>query len=155
MLRLAARADGADGLTLADRRAAGDADRPEMDERHRIPVGGSDGDHAPADGHRPGEGDRAGGRRAHSRFRRSADIDAAVLAAGVGIVAEHEWSKHRPIHGPGPGECGRSADLEREEDRKQDDETLHRLLLLVVCYGNTVSVTESSAVVKRGYKESR
>jgi hypothetical protein len=63
-----------------------------------------------------------------------------MLPTGVRVVAELEGSYHRPIHGPGPGERGLHADLEREEDRKQDDETLHRLLLLVVSYGNTVTV---------------
>jgi hypothetical protein len=49
-----------------------------------------------------------------------------VLSACVRIVTEHEWSKHRPVDGPGPGERGLHADLERDEDRKQQSEAFHR-----------------------------
>jgi hypothetical protein len=49
-----------------------------------------------------------------------------VLAAGVGIVTKDEGSKHRPVDGPGPGERGLHADLERDEDRKQQGEAFHR-----------------------------
>jgi hypothetical protein len=78
-----------------------------------------------------------------------------VLPRGVGIIADVEWSKHRPVHGPGPGERGLHADLEREEDRKQDDETFHRLPLLVVCYGNAMRLASLPVVVNIGYSESR
>ncbi|HKO74657.1 MAG TPA: hypothetical protein VJU01_05035 [Gaiellaceae bacterium] len=61
-------------------------------EGDREAVGGPDGDRLPARGHRAGEADRAGGGRTNGRAGRRADVDASVLAAGVGIVAKDEGS---------------------------------------------------------------
>jgi hypothetical protein len=139
-LGLAAWPNGADDVAFGDRGAARRSDRPQVDECDGVAGRRLNGHDAAADRDRPREADRSARRRSHVRARRGADVDPSVLSGGVRVVAEREWLKHRPVHGPGPGECGRRADLERQEDRKQDDETLHRLLLLVVCYGNKMSV---------------
>jgi hypothetical protein len=121
---------GADGRY---RRAFGhagaplDCERPEVEERDGVPVRSLDRERPPTSWNRPCEGDCPRGGRAHRAAGGGADVDAAVLTTRVGVVAEIELSKHRPVHGPGPGERGLHADLEREEDRKQDDEALHRL----------------------------
>jgi hypothetical protein len=97
-----------------------------VEERDGIAVGGSDRECLAACGHAPGEGDRAGSGSAYRRSGIRADVDAAVLAAGVRIIPQDEGSKHRPVDGPGPGERGLHADLERDEDRKQRDQAFHR-----------------------------
>ena len=81
-------------------------------------------------------------------------VFAAMVSSRIGVLAKRERLQHRPVHGPGPGERGLHADLERQEDRKQDD-ALHLRFLLVVRYGNRTNVARLSAVVKRGYSESR
>jgi hypothetical protein len=96
-----------------------DADRAEMDEGHRVAVAGSDRQCPPAARDSPGEFDDAGGRGYDRRPPGRAEIDAAMLPGGVRIAPVGKCSEHRPVHGPGPGECGRRAGLEREEDRKQ------------------------------------
>jgi hypothetical protein len=98
----------------------------EMLESDRVAVGGADGDRLPARRDGAGEADGPRGGRAHRRSGRSTDVDAAVLAAGGGIVTQDEGSKHRPVDGPGPGERGLHADLERDEGRKQQGEAFHR-----------------------------
>ena len=47
---------------------------------------------APACRNAAREADRARGRRANEGARRRADVDAAVLPAGVRVVTENEWS---------------------------------------------------------------
>jgi hypothetical protein len=126
MLQFPTRADGRYGCAFGDSGALPDGKGPEMEKRHRVPVGSLDRQRPSAPWDRPGECHGAGGRREHRAAGHCADVDATVLAARVGIVAEIELSKHRPVHGPGPGECGLHADLEREEGRKQDHEALHR-----------------------------
>jgi hypothetical protein len=103
-----------------------DGDGPEALQRDCVTVGSADRDRLPARRHGAGKADRAGCRSTHWRPGRSADVDATVLATGVGVVTKHEGSKHRPVDGPGPGERGLHADLERDEDRKQQDEGFHR-----------------------------
>jgi hypothetical protein len=126
-----------------------------MDERDGETVWGGDRHRAAGPGQAAGEGDRPARGRPHRRIGPSPDVEAAVLSARVRIVTEREWSKHRPVHGPGPGERGRNADLERDEDRQQDDDSLHRCSLLVVIFENGTSVASASDVVNRGYSEPR
>jgi hypothetical protein len=94
-----------------------------MDEGDGIAVAGGDRQRAATAGNRSGEVDDARRRGYDRRASRGAEIDAAMLSTGVRIVSERKWSEHRPVHGPGPGECGRRAGLEREEDRKQQAQT--------------------------------
>jgi hypothetical protein len=117
--------DLARGPDATDHRAFGhvsarrDADRAEMDKGDRVGVAGSDRQRPAAAGNSPGELDDAGRRGHDRRTPGRAEIDAAMLPGGVRIAPVVECSEHRPVHRPGPGECGRRAGLEREEDRKQ------------------------------------
>jgi hypothetical protein len=92
MLGSACPADRAHRLPLGDRRLARRRDRPEVKERDRVPVGGLDRDGEPAPGHGPGEADDAGRRSPHGGAAGSADVDAAVLPRGVGVLSEDERS---------------------------------------------------------------
>jgi hypothetical protein len=92
MLQLPARADGRHGCAFGDSGALLDPKRPEMEERHRVSVERLDRQRPSAPGHRPGERDRTCGRRAHRSAGHCRDVDAAVLATCVGIVAEIELS---------------------------------------------------------------
>ena len=126
-----------------------------MNERDGIAIRGLDRDRAARAGDAAREGDRARSRSAHRSACRSADVDTAMLATGVRIVAEHEGSKHRPVCGPGPGERGRNADLERDEDRQQRDEVFHGRFLLVVNFANGTKIAGDADVGKRDYSEPR
>ena len=92
MLHLTTWADGRYGCSFGDSDALLDSDRPEVEKRHSEPVGRCDRQGSPSAGHRPGEGDRTRGRRNHLGSGRCADVDAAVLAPRVGIVAKIELS---------------------------------------------------------------
>jgi hypothetical protein len=76
-----------------------------------------------------------------------------VLAAGIRVVTKDEGSKHRPVDGPGPGERGLHADLERDEDRKQQGEASHRRSFLVAKVENNKSLAGGPDVVKQGYSD--
>lgn len=125
-VRLRRVADGRHDVALGHRASAYRRIRAEMLERGGIPVGRSDRDRPTAGRDSAGEADGSGDRRAHRCACGRADVDAAVLAAGIGVVTKDERSKHRPVDGPGPGERGLHADLERDEDRKQQGEAFHR-----------------------------
>jgi hypothetical protein len=118
-------AERGDRISLGDLGVPRDRIRAEVLESDCVAVGGADGDRLPARWDGADEADRAGRGRAHGGSRGSTDVDAAVLAAGVGIVSQDERSKYRPVDGPGPGERGLHADLERDEDRKQPGEAFH------------------------------
>jgi hypothetical protein len=126
VLRLAARAKCADCGALGDGLALPDGDGPEVNERRGVAVGRLDRHRSPAAGHRSGERHRSGRRRDDGRPGSRTDVDAAVLTGRVGVRPEDEGSQHRAVDRPGPGVRGRRADLERQQDRKQTDETLHR-----------------------------
>jgi hypothetical protein len=130
MLGLAARADLADDGALLDPGRPRDADRSEVDQRDGQAVGGPEGERATAARDRAGEAHDPGDGSPDGDARLAAYVEAAVLSSGVGIITELEGSKHRPVHGPGPGECGRRAGLERDQDRKQGDHASHACLLL-------------------------
>jgi hypothetical protein len=121
VLGVAAPASDSDRGSVGDGVALGDQHRPEVQERDREPVCRLDRDRATARGHRPREGDRPcrSGKDRGTLVR--ADVDAAVLARSELTALEGEGLQHRPIHGPGPGERGHSADQERDESRKQNE----------------------------------
>jgi hypothetical protein len=125
-VRLPGRPHHADDRAFLHTRAAGHGERPEMNQGGRVAVARSNGDCEPAAGNRAGERDRSGCRGNHPLADGGSHVDAAMLAPGVRVAAiECKWSQHRPIHGPGPGERGRHADLERKEDRKQGQDASH------------------------------
>ena len=117
------RRDRANRLPLAHDSVFSDRDRAQPDERNGVAVRGSDRDRTPVPGHGAGERDRTGRGRAHVRARISGDIDAAVLPAGVGIVAEREGADHLTVGRPNPASRGSGQDhrnqcrREREHDR--------------------------------------
>jgi hypothetical protein len=101
-LGLAARADRSHDLPFADRRSNGQGDRSQVDEGDRIPVLGADRQAEPLARKPAGVGDDPRGRSAYLGSRRSADVDAAVLAARIRVVAGDERPEHRPLDRPAP-----------------------------------------------------
>ena len=112
-------ADRSHHLALLDRRARPHADRPEMDQRDGIPVGGPNGQAEPLMRELPDEGDDARGRGANVHAGRRADVDSTVLAAGVGVVLGDERPQHGAIDWPSPGARAR-AQSETEQDRRRE-----------------------------------
>jgi hypothetical protein len=123
-LHHAARTDGPNDVALRQARAATHGDRAEMQERDRVTILGLDGDRPAAHRHGPGEGDHPGRRREHGRSRRGADVDPAVLARRIRIVAEQEGPQHRPLHRPGPTQSGRRHG-ERSRNRSANEQSEH------------------------------
>jgi hypothetical protein len=114
--RIGARADSADGGSFGDVVAVLDAGRAELEQRDGVAVRRLDRDRPAAAGNRADERDAAGCGRAHGSTDLGGDVDAAVLAARIGVVAEQERAEDRPVSGPRPGTCGR-----RDGERRQDD----------------------------------
>jgi hypothetical protein len=83
--RVRALPDGADDRAFGDVAPAEHAGRGELQQRHRVPVGGLDRERMAAAGHLPCEGHRAAPRRDHRRAERGTHVEAAVLPAGVGV----------------------------------------------------------------------
>jgi hypothetical protein len=153
--RVRRRADGADRRALADGCSAGDRDRAEVDEGHRIAVGSRDRDDAAAVRHLAGERDGAAGRREHALADRTADVDAAVLSAGVRLgVVEDKRSEHRAARRPGPG-VRRRGGAKRERQGKQHG-AAHRRTSVVVRFANErPKLAAVSVVVKSDYRVPR
>ena len=116
VLGYAARAGGADRISLRDRRTPLHCQRSEVQERHGVAVGRLDRDRASTHRHRSGEGDDPAGRCRHGRARRRPDVYAAVETAGVGVGAEAELLQHRALNRPGPAVRARRCD-ERSRSR--------------------------------------
>jgi hypothetical protein len=99
-LRLAARADGADGVALGHLDPLAHCQRAEVDEGRRVAVGGLDGDGEAVPGHAAREGDSARRRRRHRRARLAGDVDASMLPGRVRIGPEEERSQQAPLGRP-------------------------------------------------------
>ena len=121
-------ADHAHTCALLDDGPARDENRPELEQGHGVPVLGRDRDRPSASGHGPGERDRPADRRPDGGADVPADVDAAVLAAGVRVVAEHERPQHGPVDRPRPRGGARYHE-ERGEGRREQ-ESAHRSLHL-------------------------
>ena len=149
------RRDRADRLGLAHNSVLGNSDRAQPDERDGVAIRGSDRDRAPVPGYGTGERDRAGRGRAHVRAGIGGDIDAAVLPAGVGIVAEREGADHLAVGRPSPARRGSGQDhrnqcrREREHDRTSHLEPPY----IVARIDNEGSVARRDTVVKSDYSE--
>jgi hypothetical protein len=115
-LGLAAWADRADRHALRDRGAAPNRYGAEMQDGDRVTVLRLDRDGPAADGDGPCEGDDSGCRREHRRTRGRSNVDSAVLAGRVRIVAEQERSQYRALHRPRPAES-RGRPRQRGGDR--------------------------------------
>jgi len=118
-LRLVGRADRPDDVAFRDRGALAHRRRAEVDERDGQAVAGLDR-HREAvlrDGAR--ERDAAGRRCADTLAKTAADVDSAVLAARVRVVAERESAQDRPFDGPAPCAPGGRDDERGDERREQ------------------------------------
>ena len=125
-LRLAARADRPDDVPLLDCGSDRDADRAQVDQGDGVPVLGTDRHAAPLARQLTCEGDDPGRRCAHVGSRRRADVDPAVLAAGVRVVAGDERPQHRPVDRPGPGSRARDVREGDEQHGPNDDDYFAR-----------------------------
>jgi hypothetical protein len=79
-----------DRRTLADRDARLHQERAEMRERRLVAVCRRDRHRQAVRRHLAGERHLAGGRRAHALLSLDRDVDPAMLAGGVRIVADRE-----------------------------------------------------------------
>jgi hypothetical protein len=116
---IAALADRAEGVAFADLCPLLDRCRLELQQRDRVPVAGSNRHRATAVRNAPDERDRPCRRRAHVAADVGGDVDPAVLAARVGIVAERERAQQRTVDRPAPSERSRS-EYEREQGQRRD-----------------------------------
>jgi hypothetical protein len=92
VLDVAGRADHADRRSFGQGLVPLDRDRAQMDEGHRVAGGRLHRDRAPPAGDRASEAHDSRGRSTDRRPRLSGNVDAAVLAAGVRVVSQREWS---------------------------------------------------------------
>jgi len=119
---IAARADRSHDFSFADRGPDPNADRPQVDERYRVPARGANRQALPFVRQLPREGDEAGRGSPDIGARRSADVDAPVLTARVRIVIRHERAQHGTVDRPRPR--GRLRDV-RERDEQDDGREEH------------------------------
>jgi hypothetical protein len=141
VLDLSGRTDRADDPLLAHGLAAPNARRTEMRQGDGVPVGRLDRHDFAAYWHRAGERDGAGRGRKDGLAGPSANVDSAVLARGVRIVAKDEFLKYRTFDGPGPRSRGRH---DHERRRERDDQGSTHLLLLVALFVNSAHDTWAS-----------
>jgi hypothetical protein len=146
------RADRAHLRALPHLVALCDGDRAEVREGDDVAVCGRDRhDQAVA---RDLAGERHGSRRrgAGRLARLAADVDAAVLPAGVGVGAEPEGPQHRPARRPGPRvRGGGSQQREREDD--QAEQPAHEHLLVLDLDNRGKRLARRSDGVNRGNAE--
>jgi hypothetical protein len=117
-LGLAARADRADDVALADLSPDRHPDRTQVDERDRPAVLGSDRQAEALSRQSSGERDHPTRGGTNIRARGSSDVDPSVLATRIRIAAGDERPQHRPVDRPGPRRRSRC----EHECRKQHDE---------------------------------
>ena len=141
VLDLSGRTDRADDRLLAHGLAAPNARRTEMRQSDGVPVGRLDRHDFAAYRHGAGERDGAGRGRKDGLAGPSADVDSAVLARGVRVVAEDEFLEYRTLDGPGPCSRGRR---DHEGRGERDDQGSTHLLLLVVLFANRAHNTWAS-----------
>jgi hypothetical protein len=119
--RVGALAHGPDDGALRHDRAAGDAERAELEQRDRVAVRGLDRQRAAASRHGAGERDGAGRGCPHLGAHGRAEVDAAVLPARVGVGGEGERAQQWAVDRPGPGTRGRSDAEQRQHGRGGED----------------------------------
>ncbi len=117
MLGLAARPERADRLAFGDDRSSGDAERPQMQERDRIAVGGLERHRPAVKRQGAGEANDAGNGRGDGLGCFAGDVYAAVLPSLVLAALVLERSQHCAGRGPAPGVCAR-----RERERRDRDQ---------------------------------
>ncbi len=119
--RVGALADVADDSALRDEAAAHATRRTELQQRHRIAVGGLDRQRPTAARDRADERDHPRRRGKHGASELGADVDAAVLPARVVVRAERERSQDRPRRWPRPGARRRCCEERREQNQDRED----------------------------------
>jgi hypothetical protein len=110
LLRLARGARLRDGKALPHVLPLVDEEPAEVGERSLVAVRGRDRDRASVRRELAGERDYSRGRRAYGSFADDADVDAAMLPCGIGVVAEGESTEDRAVRGPCPSERRRHRD---------------------------------------------
>jgi hypothetical protein len=86
--RVVALADRTEGVTFFDGRSTLDLDLRELEQRDGVAVRSANRDRTAAVRDRPREADRPARRGSHHGPDRTADVDPAVLAAGVRVAAQ-------------------------------------------------------------------
>jgi hypothetical protein len=104
VLGLPGRAGLGDGLPFGHVRATAHEERAEVCQRCLVAVGGADRDREAVRWHLTGERHLARCRSPHHACAVERDVDAAVLTAGVGVVADHVSTKNRAVGRPRPRE---------------------------------------------------
>ena len=145
-LRVSARSDRAHDFAFADGRPDSDRDRPQVDERDRVPVLGADRQAAALVWNLARERDDPAHRSAHVGARRRADVDSAVLPASVGVVTGDEGPQHGAVDGPAPPGSARD---EGERGEQGDGDAVAQ------SENHAGRVSSRAAVVKSGYREAR
>ena len=116
--RVRALADAPDAHALRNGVAAPDRDARELEESHGEAVTRLDRQRAAAVRDRARERDGAANGRVHGVANGRADVDPAMLAARVGVIAEDERAQDRPVDRPRPRTRG---SRERERPEHDDD----------------------------------
>jgi hypothetical protein len=130
-----------------------DGDRVQLLERDGIAVRRVDPHRPAASGDEAGEPDRPPDGGDHPGAEPAADVDAAVLPAGVRVLREREAAQDGAVAGPGP-RLRRRGEHERGEGREQ--QPAHRRASSVVPLANEAStLAPPAAVVNSGYREPR
>ena len=141
-------------LSLAHRGALRDRDRAQPDQRDRVAVGRLNRDRGPVVRHLARERDRARRWCEHVRAGFSGHIDAPVLAAGVGIVAEREGADDLSARRPAPAQRRSGQDQCNQSRHKgEQGRTSHPRPLSVVRSENRASIAGRQTVVNTGYSE--
>ena len=126
LLGLAGGADRADRLPLGHRSVLGHTDRAQVNERDGVPVVGLDRDAEPVRRHRARERDPAGPWSERRLAGAAADVDPAMLPAGVRVIAEPEGLEHRSGYRPRPrGRRGRDGERAEHEGGGRTQERQH------------------------------
>ena len=108
-----------DRLALTDARTLLERHLLELEQGHGVAVRGADREGATAVRNAPDERHRPGGRRANVAADVGGDVDAAVLTACIGVVAERERAQDCTVDGPAPRERSGS-EHEREQGQRRD-----------------------------------
>jgi hypothetical protein len=111
-----------DRRALGDERAAPHEERPQMGEGRLVPVGRRDRHGEAVRRNLAGERDLSRRRRPNDGGLSHGDVDAAVLAPGIRIVAERELLEDRPVRRPSPGSRIWRGDERPERGRERDDD---------------------------------
>jgi hypothetical protein len=107
-------------VAFGDGGALPDTKGPEMGQRRPVAVVRQDRDGEAVRRYRPRERDLARGGSTDRAPVPQPDVDAAMLARRVLVVADRERSQHGPVGGPGPGESAASTQRRRPDEDADD-----------------------------------